>query len=180
MPTLPDHLRAYLQRPPAQADMPPLVFLRQRDPWLLAHHPPGAASRGHVWQVGGFFICKGCLMAWCGAALGLVAHPVLLMAAGNWWRRVEIWQVGLGLSGLLLPTVLTAFWKNAPPAKHAARFMLGLLVVSAVVYALALPWDTPAGWAARGAMLAVYLSVRLPLERRRNRENMRLAGHRSG
>ncbi len=174
MPTLSDHLRAYLRRPSARSDEPLLAFLRARDPWVLGHHPPGEASKAHVWKLGGFFICKGCLMAWCGAGLGLLLHPVLLLALGNWWCRLAVWQVGAGLAALLLPTVLTAFWKKLPAVKHAARFLLGFLVISAMVYALALPWGTLGGWLARGAMLGVYLLARIPLERKRHRENAAL------
>ena len=178
MPTLPDHLRAYLARPPAQANLSLPAFLRARDPWLLAHHPVGEASQGHVWKLGGFFICKGCLMAWCGAGFGLLIHPALLLMFGNWWCKLPVWQVGAGLALLLLPTVRTAFWKRVPPVKHAARFLLGLLVVSAMVYALALPWGTWEGWGARGAMLVAYLLARIPLERKRNSENATLVKRR--
>lgn len=174
MPSLAENLRAYLRRPPAEAGLSLPGFLRTRDPWILAHHPPGAASRSHVWQAGGLFICKGCLMAWCGAGVGLLLHPVLLLALGNWWPRPPLWQVGAGFALMLAPTLLTAFWKKAPTVKHAARFLLGFLVVSAMVCTLALPWGTREGWLARGAMLAVYLAVRIPLERRRQRENAAL------
>ncbi len=76
---------------------------------------------------------------------------------------------------LLLPTLWTAVWKKSPALKHGARFLLGLLVVSAVVYALALPWAAVDGWLTRAVLLGVYLLVRIPLERKRNLENAGLS-----
>ena len=175
MANLADHVRAYLSCPPERDGRSFLDFLRARDPGLLSHHPPGEPFQSHVWRVGGFLVCKGCLMAWCGSGFALVLHPLLILALGNWWvQKCAIWQVASGMAVLLLPTVLTAFWKKVHAVKHAARFLLGFLVVSAMVYALALPWDAREGWLARGVMLAVYLLVRIPLERRRHAENARL------
>lgn len=113
-------------------------------------------------------------MAWSGAAFGLLLHPVLFLSLGNWWRKFPVWQVGVGFALLLAPTVLTSFWKKVPAVKHGARLFLGLLVVSAFVYAMALPWARLEGWLARGAMLGVYLLARIPLERKRNSENAAL------
>lgn len=173
MPSLADDLRAYLRRPPAQADLSLARFLAQRDPWVLAHHPPGEASQAHVWTLGGLHICRGCLMAWIGSALALGVHGALLLALGNWWRKFTPWEVGAGLALLLVPTVVTAFVKRPAVLKHGARVLLGAVVISAGFYAACAPWTGP-GLLARGIMLAVYLGVRLPLERKRSRENAAL------
>jgi len=50
------------------------------------------------------------------AGLGLLAHPLLLLAFGNWWRQFPVWQVAMGLAALLLPTQYEGFGLTAAEA----------------------------------------------------------------
>lgn len=141
-----------------------LGFLRKRHPGLFAHHPAHPAFRDHVWTLQGLPFCKGCTVSFAGTAAG----TALYLATG-WMKSLTDVQVGLVFAALLLPTVVTALVPSPPLARHGARFLLGILLVSALLMLFVTD-----SWIVRVAIVLVYLAVRVPLERRRRRGNAEL------
>ena len=158
-------LEAYKNRPPEKEDQSLASFAAERDPHLFAHHPEGPAFREHVWRFGGLYFCKGCVMTLAGMVAGLVLFLVY-----PWLRHLSDAQTGLVFTALLVPTLLTALLKPPRPFRHAARLLLGVLMVSAFLFLFVTD-----SWLVRGVIVAVYFGVRIPLEKKRNRMHRDLA-----
>ncbi len=158
-------LEAYKKRPPEKAEQSLAAFAAERDPHLFAHHPEGPAFREHVWMLGGLYFCKGCVMTFA----GMVAGGALFLVY-PWLRHVTDAQAGLAFTALLAPSVLTALLEPPRPFRHAARFLLGVLMVSAFLFLFVTD-----SWLVRAVIVAVYFGARIPLEKKRNRLNRDLS-----
>lgn len=137
------------------------AFLRKRNPRLFAHHPDHPAFQDHVWTYHGLYFCKGCVMTFAGILLG----EILYFSTGwlKWFSEV---QIGFIFLVMLLPSVVTSLMNLPRIAKHVARFLLGILVASAIIMLFVTD-----SWAVRLAIIITFLVVRTPLERKRRREN---------
>lgn len=139
-------------------------FLVRTNPWVFAHHPADACFQEHVWTFRGLYFCKGCAMTVLG---WLVA--VSLQLSTDWLQCVAIGYIAVSFVGLLLPAVATALWGAPRIWKHVARVLLGVVMVSAIW--LFVITDQ---WMVRGIVALVYFAVKLPLDRRRRRQNGQL------
>jgi hypothetical protein len=137
------------------------AFLRKRNPRLFAHHPDHPAFQEHVWTYHGLSFCKGCTMTFAGIIFG----GILYFSTG-WLGRFPEIQVGFIFLALLLPSVVSSLYNSPRPVKHVSRFLLGILLTSAVI--LAFVTDS---WAVRLAIIGAFLMVRTPLKRKRSRDN---------
>jgi hypothetical protein len=141
-----------------------LEFVRERRPGLFAHHPAHPAFGEHVWTFGGVSFCKGCSVTFA----GMLAGGLLQLSTG-WLRHLSDVQLGLAFAALLLPTILTTLLEAPRSLRHAARFLLGILLASALVVLVVTD-----SWVVRAAIVLAYLAVRIPLDRRRRRGNAQL------
>lgn len=141
-----------------------LEFVAERRPNLLAHHPAHPAFQEHVWKFRGVAICKGCSATFAGMLAGWLLH-----LSTGWLRHLSDVWIGLVFAALLLPTILTTLLEAPRILRHAARFLLGILLASALVVLV-----VTGSWAVRAAIVLVYLAVRIPLDRRRRRGNAEL------
>lgn len=137
------------------------AFLRARNPRLFAHHPDHPAFSDHVWEWKGLTFCKGCTMTFA----GIVAGGILYALTG-WLRWFSDVQKGLIFLTFLSPSVISALFGLPRSVKHASRFLLGVLLTSAAV--LVFITDS---WAVRLSVIGVFLAVRIPLERKRRKDN---------
>jgi len=156
-----DIVKVWFQSRKQGGDEPLWDYLRRTNPWVFSHHPKGECFHEHVWTMGGLHFCKGCLMTLSGA----VAAVVLQVATG-WLRTLPIQWTAFVFVALLLPSVVTSLLGVSRPVKHVARVLLGVLMVSAV-WLFIITED----WWVRLILVAVYFSVKLPLDRRRRRQN---------
>jgi len=138
-----------------------LQFLRDRNPYLFAHHPDHPAFQEHVWIFHGLYLCKGCTVTFTGMIFGGLFY--LLTGWLKWFSEV---QIGFIFLALLLPTPIATLLSFPRSAKHIARFLLGILMASALVMLFITD-----SWAVRLAIICTYLVVRIPLERKRRRDN---------
>jgi hypothetical protein len=136
-------------------------YFRRRNPYVFAHHPPGAAFRDHVWEHGGIYFCKGCVMTFLGMFLG----AILYLATG-WFRGLNLVQTGIAFWSLLFPVVVTSVFRVPPFLKHLARILLGVVVISAAILLF-----TTTSWLTRFLIVFTYFLVLIPLSRRRRRLN---------
>jgi hypothetical protein len=136
-------------------------FLRERNPYLFAHHPNHPAFRDHIWIYRGCYFCKGCTVTFAGILFG-----GLLYWLTGWLRWFSEPQIGLVFLGLLLPSVFTSLVNSPRVAKHITRFLLGILVISALVMLFVTD-----DWMVRFVIAGSFLAVRIPLERKRRRDN---------
>lgn len=67
---------------------------------------------------------------------------------------------------LVLPTVATSLLQAPRPAKHAARFLLGIAFGSALM-----TFFVTDRWLVRVLLVIAFFAIRIPLERRRRRQN---------
>lgn len=179
MPSLTQLLQEYRREPGAQAGGL-WAFLRRRDPWVFAHHPPQETFRSHVWAFRGLYFCKGCVMTWVGAALGLAAHALLFFFPGfRFGATWPWWWCALVCVGLALPTLVSSVTETPGWTRHLARLLLGLLVATALAYLVFAPLDR-VGFAGRAAVVAAYFAIKVPLVRRRERLNQTAAAAASG
>ena len=141
-----------------------LQFLRDRNPYLFAHHPSHPVFADHFWVFKGLFFCKGCTVTFGGMIFG----GILYWATGwiKWFSNIEI---GLIFSGLLSPTLITTLFHLPRWTKHPARFLLGVLMTSALIMMI-----ITRSWEVRFVIVLTYLVIRVPLERKRRRENQEL------
>ena len=94
---------------------------------------------------------------------------VVLQVGTGWLRTFSIAWIGIVFVALLLPAVLTSFFKASRPIKHVARLLLGGVMASTVwLFCITDQW-----WV-RGVLVVVYFSVKVPLDRRRRRQNMEI------
>lgn len=155
--------RAYDERPKEKADLSLWQFVAERDPWLFSHHPAAPEFRAHVWKIGGLYFCKGCVMTFAGGIFGLLFYWLT-----GWLRAFSIFEIAVIFVLMLLPTLFTSLLRLPRTLKHVARFFLGLLVVSAFLMLFVTDF-----WWVRGTIVACYFGAKMPLERKRNRENQR-------
>lgn len=139
-------------------------YVRQRNPYLFAHHPPGEAFCNHVWKYRGLYFCKGCVMT----SLGIFLGAILYLATG-WLQGLIMVQTGIAFWLLLIPVIVTSFFSVSPLIKHLARILLGVAVVSAVIMLFITP-----SWLVRFLIVITYFLVLIPLSRRRRRINNEL------
>lgn len=158
-------LACYRSRPAEQVDQSLWQFARERDPYLFSHHPAGAKFREHVWDFGGLYFCKGCVVTFFGALFGAAAF-----GATRWlWAFSDV-EVGVIFAGMLLPTLVAHLGNLGRVFRHGSRFLLGVLLVSA--FLMLFVTDS---WLVRGVILASYFGGKIPLERKRKRENQAIA-----
>ena len=137
------------------------AFVRERNPHLFAHHPDHPAFQEHVWVYHGLYFCKGCTVTFSGIFFG----GIFFFLTG-WLRWFSEVQIGFIFLAMLLPSVVTSLLNLPRIAKHIARFLLGILVASAIIMLFVTD-----SWAVRLAIIGTFLVVRTPLERKRRRDN---------
>lgn len=100
---------------------------------------------------------------------GIILGFILYFSTGwlKWFNEV---QTGFIFLALLLPSVVTSLMNFPGIVKHAARFLLGILLASAVIMLFITD-----SWAVRLTIIGIFLLVRTPLERKRRRDNKILA-----
>ena len=99
-----------------------------------------------------------------GFVIGLTAQILT-----GWLTQFSEEILAVAFIGLLLPTVFSA-WLDAPrPIKHLSRFLLGVLMASALILLFATD-----RWSVRLVIVAVYLTVKTVLEHRRQQKNDQL------
>lgn len=157
-------LRAYRERSEAEKTL--WEFVREKDPYLFSHHPPGKGFREHVWKFRGLYFCKGCVVTFAGAVVG-----GMFFGLTRWLDRLEPSEAAVLFSFLLAPTVIAHGLGLPRGFRHVARFLLGFLMISA--FLMLFVTDS---WFVRLAIVVVYFAAKIPLGRRRERENRRLAG----
>ena len=145
---------AYLRSGPEE-ERSVIEYLRDHNPYLLAHHPAAACFRDHVWYFGGFFWCKGCVMAAAGALAGLA-----LQIATAWLDRLEVSVVAATFAALLAPTLLCLLFTTPRVLKHTARSLLGFTTASAALYLFVTD-----SWLVRAAIIVCFFAIRQPLVR---------------
>ncbi|MGA3083572.1 MAG: hypothetical protein ABSE95_02115 [Thermodesulfobacteriota bacterium] len=138
-----------------------LQFLRDRNPHLFAHHPDHPAFQEHVWIFHGLYLCKGCTVTFAGMIFGGLLY--LLTGWLKWFSEV---QIGFIFLALLLPTPVATLLPFPRIAKHVARFLLGILMTSALVMLF-----ITNSWAVKAAIVFTYLVIKIPLGRKRRRDN---------
>lgn len=97
--------------------------------------------------------------------LGIIASLGLQWLTG-WLSLFREEVLGIIFFGLVLPTVVTSLLEAPRPAKHVARFLLGIAFGSAVM-----TFFITDRWLVRIALVIAFFAIRIPLERRRNRQN---------
>lgn len=140
------------------------AYLQDHEPYLFAHHPADPCFRSHVWRVGGFYWCKGCVLS----AAGILAGLVLQFGLG-WLGALSDLQLGLCLMFFLSPTLLAVAFRLPAWFKHSARFLLGLTVASAFLHLF-----VTESWLVRALILAAFFAIRQPLVTLRKRMNQKL------
>jgi len=127
----------------------------------LSHHPDAPCFREHVFYWKGRYWCKGCVLSIC----GIVASIGLQLLTGwlNFFRE-EI--LGLIFLTLVLPAVVCALLGAPRKVKHVARFFLGLAFGSALM-----TFFITDRWLVRVVLVIAFFGIRIPLERRRHRQN---------
>ncbi len=157
----PKDKRIFSKKETPQESLNFFTFLRERNPRLFAHHPDHPIFQDHVWTYHGLYFCKGCVMTFAGILLG--AGFYLLSGWLKWYSEI---QIGFIFIAMLLPSVVTSLMNLPRIAKHAARFLLGILLSSATIMLF-----VTSSWAVRLAIIGTFLVVRTPLERKRKRDN---------
>jgi uncharacterized membrane protein len=141
-----------------------LQFLRQRNPYLFAHHPDHPAFKDHVWVSHGLFFCKGCSVTFAGMIFG-----VFLYLPTKWLEWFSDVQIGFIFLALLIPTLIATLLSLPRIVKHVARFLLGILMTSALLMLF-----ITNSWAIRFAIVFTYLAIKIPLKRKRHNDNEKL------
>ena len=137
------------------------VYITRRNPWLFSHHPAEECFREHVWFFRGLYFCKGCAVT----VIGWIA-AIVVQLGFDWLRYFSIEQVALIFSLLLLPSVLTSLLGAPRLYKHVARFLLGVLVISAIWMLFVTDQ-----WWVRGVVVTAYFLVKIPLDKYRTKQN---------
>lgn len=154
----------YRARPKARQKETFWQFMRKENPYMFSNHPPAPIFREHVWDIGGFYWCKGFLVSLVGIVSAWIIYLATAIIDKGWLRYLEDWQVAIVFVLMLLPTVVTSFVSATRPVKLAARYVLGLLTGSAIIMLfVANHWATPL------IIIATYLAVRIPLSRKRKK-----------
>src|SRR5699024_8734642 len=117
-----------------------------------------------VWKLGGLYFCKGCVVTFGGGICGIV-----LYAWSGWLRRFSDLEVGLIFGLLLLPAVLASIFELPRWSKHIGRFLLGILIGSALLMLFVTD-----SWPVRIAIVVTYFVAKIPLERLRKRQNQQI------
>jgi hypothetical protein len=158
-------MEAYRSRPEEKAEQSLWHFVRERDPHLFSHHPADAKFREHVWDFGGLYVCKGCVVTFLGAFFGTAAFGTT-----RWLYAFSDVEVGVIFLLLLLPTLISHLCNLGRVFRHGSRFLLGILLASALLMLFVTD-----SWLVRVVIVASYFGGKIPLERRRNRENQAIA-----
>jgi hypothetical protein len=157
----PNDKRTFSKKETPQETLNFFIFLRERNPRLFAHHPDHPVFQNHVWTYHGLYFCKGCVMTFAGILFGAVFS--LLSGWLKWYSEI---QIGFIFLAMLLPSVVTSLMNLPRIAKHVARFLLGILMASAIIMIFITD-----SWTVRLAIVGTFLLVRTPLERKRKRDN---------
>ena len=140
------------------------AYMKERNPFVFAHHPSDACFCEHVWCWGGMYFCKGCVMTFSGILLGLI-----LQLATGWLGRLEnvwsTWGVACVFAGMLLPTIVTGVMGGPRWLKHICRLTLGVLVASAFCMLFVTPY-----WWVRIVIVSMFFAVKIPMERLRRKQ----------
>ncbi|WP_432797664.1 hypothetical protein [Poriferisphaera sp. WC338] len=158
-------MMAYAMQPGERQRESLWAFIRDRNPYVFSHHPSDKCFEEHVWNFGGMYFCKGCVMTFSGVMAGLVLQLVvgwLGMMEGVW----ETWGVASVFVGMLLPTVVLGALGGPRWMKHVGRFLLGVLVASAFCMLF-----VTGHWWVRGVVIAMFFLVKIPMERLRRKQN---------
>ena len=139
-------------------------YLKVADPWLFSHHPHSSCFREHVWEFNGLYLCKGCVVTSVGFLAGIAVQ-----LGTDWISLFSEEIVGALFVALLLPTVVTSLSDAPRSLKHVSRFLLGILIASA----LFLLFITDR-WDVRLIVVATYLVAKFILERVREKQNTAL------
>jgi len=148
----------------ASTDSPKSDFiehLKSKAPWVFAHHPAHACFREHVWKINGLYICKGCLVTSAGFAAGALLYPLTHWL--QWWPEEVL---GVIFVAMLLPTVLASVFRWPRPIRHVARFLLGLLMASALILVF-----VTERWEVRGVIFLTFIVFQGALSKKRLRQN---------
>lgn len=152
---------AYKKRPKKRQKESFWQFLRKENPYVLSNHPPVPVFREHVWSFFGFYFSKGLIASFGGMFIGFIVY-----LSTNWLKLINDWQTAIVFCLLLLPTIVTVYLKSSRPLKLLARIIQGFLSLSAFVKIFNSDhWLTPL------IIIAVYFLVRIPLSRKRKRED---------
>ena len=141
-----------------------IEYLKITDPWLLAHHPRSRCFREHVWEFNGFYLCKGCVVTSAGFLAG-----VILQVATGWVSSLSDQAAGAVFLMMLLPTIGTSLLDAPRVYKHVSRFLLGVLLASAVFLLF-----ITESWAVRVVVIVTYIVARRSLESAREKKNRAL------
>ncbi len=160
-----DLFREYRQRSSPEAGQTLFEFLAEKDPHIFSHHPPDSCFRNHVWKIKGLYFCKGCLVTLIGMLAG-----ALLAALTGWPGRMAVVEVAGLFILMLAPTLITHVFDLSRPLKHISRFLLGIVMVSALIMLFVTD-----SWAVRLLIVGTYLAIKVPLARKRARMNRELA-----
>ncbi len=154
-------VREYRRRPASKSDQTVWEFIAEKDPHIFSHHPPVEAFRDHVWEFRGLYLCKGCVMTFAGMAAGAVFQVLT-----GWLGRFGITEAAFIFVLLLAPTLVAHAFNLPRPIKHVSRFLLGVLIVSAIFMLFITD-----SWAVRFIIVCTYFAVKIPMERLRVRRN---------
>lgn len=136
-------------------------YLKTVGPWLFSHHPHNACFREHVWKVNGFYLCKGCVMT----SIGFLAGLAVQLGTG-WISLLPEELVGLCFVALLLPTIGTSLLDAPRSLKHLARFLLGVLIASALLLII-----VTGSWAVRAVVIVTYVITKSVFGKVREAQN---------
>jgi uncharacterized membrane protein len=136
-------------------------FLVNRNPYMFAHHPLHPVFQNHVWNFNGMYLCRGCVVTFAGMIVGLFLYLLT-----PWLKNLTDEQVGLIFLAMLLPSIITSLLPIRRTLKLISRFVLGILITSAIVMVLITDSLT-----VKLIIIGIYFSVKIPLEWKRRLEN---------
>lgn len=153
-PTQPADLRtllaSYMACPARSRPRSFLAFVRERNPHVLSHHAHDRSDyREHVWQVGGLYLCRGCM------TVIIVTPLAFALALVTRWpvATATVWTAAI-FSALLLLALLPLRDGPRTLLRDLRRVALGCLLGSAAAYLLLCD-----DWLLRGAVIGVYVVV---------------------
>lgn len=127
-----------------------LAFLRAENPHVFSHHAPDQPEyRGHVWRVGGLYLCRGCTTV---IAVTPISFGIAL--ATRWPVRASTPVTATVLAALLVLAVVPLSDGPRTILHDLRRVALGCLLGSALAYVFLCD-----DWLLRGTVVAVYLAV---------------------
>jgi len=148
--TLRTLLARYMACPAESRSASFLAFVRSENPHVFSHHACDRSDYpGHVWRVGGLYLCRGC-------ATVIVTTPVFLGIAllSRWPVRMPTAATAAIFSALLLVALLPLRDGPRTALHDLRRASLGCLLGSALAYVVLVE-----SWALRGVVVGVYVAV---------------------